>query len=162
MGRRGPPPKPSAQKKLEGTYRKDRAVGGGELTPPPAVPDCPKWLNKIARAEWDRVVPQLVELTVLTGLDGSALEGYCVAYANWVAAHLDVEKRGKKVKGQFGMEANPSVKDEKDWSDKRRVLAAELGLSPSARSRVKVPERSPTVDDSEAFLFKGPQLVKPA
>ncbi len=149
----GRPRKPTAQKKLEGTFRKDRALAN-ELAPPPGVPEPPKWLDKVARAEWARIVPQLTELGVLTRLDGQALEGYCVAYSNWVAAHLHVKKHGKRVKGPFGMEPNQNVKDEKDWSDKKRVLGADLGLNPTARSKVKAPERSPAklaIEDTPIF-----------
>jgi phage terminase small subunit len=49
--------------------------------------------------------------------------------------------------------------DERKEADR---LAQELGLSPSARSRVKVPEKPPAEDQTEAFLFGPPQLVKPA
>jgi P27 family predicted phage terminase small subunit len=160
MGRRGPPPKPSAQKKLEGTYRKDRAVGGGELAPPPAVPDCPLWLKGAAKKEWDRVVPQLSELGVLTGLDGGQLERYCDAYGSWLEARADVKKRGATIKGPFGPANNPNVKRAFDERKEADRLAQELGLSPSARSRVKVPEKE-AVDPAEAFLFGKPKLVQP-
>jgi P27 family predicted phage terminase small subunit len=162
VGRRGPPPKPTAQKKLEGTYRKDRAAGGNELAPPPAVPVCPKWLKGAAKIEWDRVVPQLAEAGVLTGLDGGQLERYCDAYGNWLAARADVTKRGVTLKTQFGPQNNPSVKRAFDERKEADRLAQELGLSPSARSRVKVPEKAPAADPTEAFLFGKPQLVKPA
>ncbi len=159
MGRRGPPPKPSAQKKLEGTYRKDRAAGGNELAPPPGVPVAPKWLDKEAKAEWARVVPQLVELAVLTGLDGGALERYCVAHSNWIRAQLDVQKKGQVIKTPFGPQKNPSLKIALEERAAARQLAGELGLSPSARSRVKVPEKPPKADETEAFLFPKPVLV---
>jgi P27 family predicted phage terminase small subunit len=155
MGRRGPPPKPAKLKKLEGTYRKDRDAGGQALEPPPGVPVRPKWLDKEASAEWDRVVPQLVELKVLTGLDGAALERYCVAHSNWVRAQRDVQKNGPVVKTPFGPQKNPNVKLAQDERAAARLLAGELGLSPSARSRVKVPERPPDQDEAEVFFFGG-------
>lgn len=160
MGRRGPPPKPKAQKKLEGTYRKDRDGGGDSLAPPPGVPVRPKWLEKEACAEWDRVVPQLVELNVLTGLDGGALERYCVAYSNWVRAQRDVQKNGLVLKTPFGPQKNPNVKIAQDERAAARLLAGELGLSPSARTRVKTPERPPAEDPTEAFLFGKPQVIQ--
>jgi P27 family predicted phage terminase small subunit len=158
VGRRGPPPKPTKLKKLEGTYRKDRDVGR-ELEPPPGVPVRPKWLDREACAEWDRVVPQLVELKVLTGLDGAALERYCVAHSNWVKAQRDVQKNGAVLKSQFGPMKNPNVKIAQDERAAARLLAGELGLSPSARSRVKVPEKTPDVDETEGFLFGGKPRV---
>lgn len=44
MGRRGPPPKPSALKKAQGTYRPDRAALR-EVEPTPGVPEMPRWLD---------------------------------------------------------------------------------------------------------------------
>lgn len=159
MGKRGPPPKPTKLKKLEGTYRKDRDIGG-ELAPPPGTPTIPKWLDEEAKAEWARIVPQLVELGVLTGLDGGALERYCVAHSNWVRAQLDVQKKGAVLKTPFGPQKNPNVKIALEERAAARQLAGELGLSPSARSRVKVPEKPAAEDNTEAFLFGPPQLVK--
>lgn len=160
MGRRGPPPKPRALKKLEGTFRKDRD-GGNVLEPPPGVPVCPKWLGKVAREEWERVVPQLVTLNVLTGLDGGALERYCVAHGNWVKAQRDVDKSGMVIKTPFGPQKNPSVKIAMDERAAARLLAGELGLSPSARSRVKVDKPQAPEDQSEKFLFGGkPRVIE--
>jgi P27 family predicted phage terminase small subunit len=159
MGRRGPPPKPRALKKLEGTFRKDRD-GGEVLEPPPGMPARPTWLDKEACAEWDRVVPQLEELGVLTGLDGGALERYCVAHSNWVNAQLDVQKRGRMLETPFGPQKNPMLKVAQDERSSARLLAGELGLSPSARSRVKMPERPAAEDTSESFLFGKPQVIQ--
>lgn len=163
MGRRGPAPKPTKLKKLEGTYRKDRDIGR-ELTPPPGVPEPPAWMRKkqqkLALAEWDRVVPQLAELGVLTGLDGGALERYCVAHSNWVKAQADVDAKGMVLKTPFGPQKNPSLKIALEERNAARQLAAELGLSPSARSRVKVPEKKADGDATGDFLFGPPQLVK--
>ena len=160
MGRRGPPPKPQALKKLQGTYRKDRDPGNAPA-PPPGVPICPKWLKGAAREEWDRVVPQLVELGWITGLDGAQLERYCDAHGNWLRARADVEKRGVTIKGPFGPTNNPNLKRAFDERKEADRLAQELGLSPSARSRVKVAEKKPVVDEAEEFLF-GPKLVTAA
>jgi P27 family predicted phage terminase small subunit len=159
VGRRGPPAKPKALKKLEGTYRKDRDAGGASFEPPPGVPEPPRWLDKEARAEWARVVPQLAELGVLTGLDGGALERYVVAHSNWVKAQADVQRYGTVLKSQFGPQKNPAVKIAQDERAAARLLAAELGLSPSARTRVKAPEKPPAADETAAFLFQ-PQVIE--
>jgi P27 family predicted phage terminase small subunit len=161
VGRRGPPPKPTAQKKLEGTYRKDRdPSAGAAFEPPPGAPQAPKWLDKEAKAEWARVVPLLLEGKVLTLLDGGALERYCVAHSNWVKAQRDVQKNGLVLKTQFGPQKNPAVKIAFDERAAAKQLAQELGLSPSARTRVKVAEKTAEKDQDEAFLFGKPRLVK--
>lgn len=141
----GRPRKPTEQKRREGTLRKDRSLEN-ELTPPPGVPVAPKWLDKEARVEWDRVVPQLAALGVLTGLDGGALERYCVAHSNWIRAQRAVQKEGTVIKTPFGPQKNPNVKIALDERAAARLLATELGLSPSSRSRVKAPEKPPAKD----------------
>lgn len=162
MGRRGPPPKPTAQKRLEGTYRKDRdPSAGAAFEPPLGVPVPPKWLDKEARAEWNRVVPLLVEGKVLSELDGGALERYVVAHGNWVKAQRDLQRKGPVIKTPFGLQANPNVKISQVERQAAKQLAQELGLSPSARTRVKVAEKPAAAkDNAEAFLFTKPQLVK--
>lgn len=163
MGKRGPPPKPTAQKKLEGTYRKDRdPSAGAAFEPPPGVPVRPKWLDKEACAEWDRVVPLLLAGKVLTELDGGALERYCVAHSNWVKAQRDVQRNGVVLRTKFGPMNNPNVRIAKDERAAAKQLAQELGLSPSARTRVKVTTPQAEEDKDESFLFGRPRLVPPA
>ncbi len=163
MGKRGPPPKPTKLKKLEGTYRKDRAAGGGEeMAPAPGTPIRPKWLDAEAKREWDRVVPQLAELGVLADIDGSMLADYCAAHALAVKAAAQYQREGLMLRTPFGPQKHPMIKVAQEARGQARLLAGEFGLSPSARSRVKLKEKPPETDPTEAFLFDGPKLVKPA
>jgi len=81
MGRRGPPPKPTALKLFAGTFRKDRAP---KREPKPAqtkgFPKPPSFLGQIAKQEWRRVVPELHKLGILTKVDRAALAAYCESY----------------------------------------------------------------------------------
>lgn len=159
MGRRGPPPKPTALKRLEGTYRKDRAARN-EVQVAPGVPARPEWLDAEAKREWDRVVPKLAQLGVLTDLDGSMLADYCATHSIAVKAAKRVQREGLMLKGPFGPVRNPLIKVAQEARAQARLLAAEFGLSPASRSRVSAAEKPKEEDKSEAFLFGGPRLVK--
>lgn len=155
MGRRGPPAKPTAQKRREGTYRKDRAPTR-EPAPTAGVPPCPPGISTDldARGCWERLVPELTRLKLLTLLDGPALEGLCRAYAVAVKADRKLRQHGVIVKTPWGLQQNPAVTISRSaWAEVRR-FAAEFGLSPAARSRVSVPKGS-EADPAEQFLFPG-------
>lgn len=178
MGRRGPPPKPSAQKKLAGTFRKDRAAKR-EMAPPPGTPPRPDWLDAEGRKEWDRVVPQLEALGVLSEIDGAMLADYCAAHALAVKATRAYQKQGLTVTINGQRLKNPNIKIAQEARAQARLLAGEFGLSPSSRSRVSTAaaeealknanERikgikktdpnapaAPSADPTESFLFGPP------
>lgn len=159
MGKRGPPSKPSEVKRLEGTYRPDRAAKA-EMKPPPAIPAPPDWLKDAARQEWERVVPVLAELGVLTAVDGAVLEAFCANYGMAVEYQQKADAE-PMVETMYGPKVNPAAGAAlKHWALAKQ-LGAELGLSPSARTRVSAPEKPKAADPTEDFLFTGPKLVKP-
>lgn len=158
MGRRGPPPLPSAVKKRRGTFQPCRAAKN-EMAPPPGVPVCPRYLDKLARTEWARVVPELMALGVMAVLYGSTLEGYCANYSSAVRYQKLADKK-PMTKTPFGEKANAaSAEARKHWSLVKQ-FGDLLGLSPSSSSRVSMAKKPEPVDATEAFLFGSPKLVK--
>jgi P27 family predicted phage terminase small subunit len=153
MGKGGRPRKPTALKKLQGTFRKDRAVAN-EPEPPKTCPDKPKGLDKIAAERWDFLAPQLHQMGVLTLVDGSVLEGFCRHYSRAVQADRAIDKFGMIVETPFGPKLNPAVRVSRESWTVLNQLSAKLGLSPSDRARLSVPEKAP-VDDTEEDLFGG-------
>lgn len=164
MGLRGPPPKPTVQKKMEGTFRPDRAPED-EPTPPAGIPDPPKLLTGRARDAWDRIGPELNAMGVLTRVDGIALELLCDAYAEWVAARDVVRRKGttyttKTANGRV-TRPHPAVRIAAEaWRRVHRMLL-EFGLTPAARTRVN---RVPTGDDGRPQdpwedIKRGPRLA---
>jgi P27 family predicted phage terminase small subunit len=96
------------------------------VTPPPA------WLSKHAKAEWRRVMPELVKRRILTQADLGSLESYCVS----IGRVRDLEKL-------LRTGIDPKLFRMQDQAIKTaRQLAAELGLTPVSRSR-------PSVRDNE-------------
>lgn len=105
MGARGPRPKPTRMKVIEGTFRPDRAPKN-EPKPPAKIPTAPKWLGPDAKAEWRRVTKQLAPLEMLTELDRTTLALYCQALQDYLDAQRDLEREY-----QFMMERLQEAKD---------------------------------------------------
>lgn len=177
MGKRGPPPKPSAVKKAQGTFHKNRSARN-EVAPPPGVPPRPAWLDAEGRAEWQRVVPQLQALGILSEIDGAMLADYCAAHSLSVRATKKYQREGPSVKVNGQVQRHPMIKVAQEARAQARLLAGEFGLSPSSRSRISAPDKDEGLSEANArmkaskvsegvstdpaadFLFK-PKLVKP-
>ena len=152
---RGRKPKPSSIKDLEGNPGK-RKVNDREPIPPDGIPDCPEFLNDEARAEWFRTAKVLTDMGLLTVADRSALAAYCVSYARWVQAEEQVKKFGTIVKSpekNFPMKS-PYLTVADQALENMRKLMVEFGLTPSSRSRIRVPD-GPAADEFDLFLEAG-------
>jgi P27 family predicted phage terminase small subunit len=155
MGKRGPPPKPTAQKVLEGTYRPDRAVRN-EWVPPVGAPPTPPGLDPVALARWEELAPELVSAGVLARVDGSVLEGHCRAFALFRRYTREAEKR-PMINTPWGRKPNPAAAEAKLWLGEMNRCGDRLGIGASARSRISTPEK-PKEDAAEKFLFGAGKL----
>lgn len=137
-GRSGRKPKPTYLKLLEGNPS-HRPLTKNEPKPQPGRPPCPRWLNLEAKREWRRIVPELEALGLLTIVDRAALAGYCQAYARWRQAEEAIEKYGMIGKTESGyVQQLPYVSIAQKSLQLMKNLAAEFGLTPSARSRLSL------------------------
>ena len=136
MGARGPRPEPTAIKQLKGNPGK-RPLNTAEPQPDKTVPVCPAWMNKHAKAEWKRIVPELERLGLLTCIDGGALEGYCQAYGQWVEAEKSLKKNGMTFTTPNGyVQQRPEVAIAQKYLTLMKNYLSEFGLSPSSRSKL--------------------------
>jgi P27 family predicted phage terminase small subunit len=121
---------------------------------PRTLPQCPTWLDDEAKVEWDRVVPELAASGVIGALDMMALATYCQTFATWKQCELQVRREGILVDAQMGgQKVHPLAKHARDLIGELRRLAAELGFTPAARSRLRVPPKASTEgDDFDAFV----------
>jgi P27 family predicted phage terminase small subunit len=116
---------------------------------PPAFkrlpPNPPEWLGELARAEWDRVVPELSRLDLVKEVDAAALASYCEMYETFVRATEDVHDRGLVVENKSvkkdGTEstwytANPAVAVQRNAQAAIRAWCSEFGLTPAAENKV--------------------------
>lgn len=152
MGRRGPTPKPTRLRLIEGNPSK-RPLNRNEPKPRPVRPPCPRWLNQEAKREWRRIVPELDALGLLTIVDRAALAGYCQAYARWRQAEEAIEKYGMIGKTESGyVQQLPYVSIAQKSLQILKGFAQEFGLTPSSRSRMSVAD--PESDDEMEELVR--------
>lgn len=85
--------KPKKLHMLHGTLRGDRH-NLDEPEPEPNIPDPPPHLKGYALEEWERIVPELYELGLLSNIDRAALAAYCQAYRQHVEAVEAMEQKG--------------------------------------------------------------------
>tara|TARA_Y100000593_G_scaffold34340_1_gene67365 strand:+ start:1177 stop:1653 length:477 start_codon:yes stop_codon:yes gene_type:complete len=156
MGKRGPAPTPSAVLKLRGSWRAD--ANKAEPKPKAGKPVCPKWLDKNAKAAWRQLVPQLADMGVLTKIDGQALALLCQTWGKWRKAEEMIAKHGEvyPIKNDAGevkyLQQSPYVSIARSAADQLSRLFREFGMTPSARTRIEVPEQSNKEDDKRGFL----------
>lgn len=114
------------------------------------APECPEWLDDIAREEWARIVPELVKLRLAVGADTGLLASYCSNYSIWRGATERVQKEGQTVLNARGeIRAHPCVRIAQNAAVEMRKLASEFGFSPAARGKIETPAL-PT-QESDAF-----------
>ena len=137
-GRSGVRALPTELKILRGTDRPDRRPAN---TPEPEIlslaPEPPVALDRWARAEWDRIAPELVRLHLLSHLDLGALVGYCQAFGDAIAARKHIARNGRYVRTKSGgFTLSPAVRDAYRAAELMRGYLIEFGMSPSSRARV--------------------------
>ncbi|MDY8111164.1 phage terminase small subunit P27 family [Fulvimarina sp. 2208YS6-2-32] len=117
--------------------RKPETVTAGSH-PITTVPTPPTWLSKDAKAEWRRVAPVLVERGVLTIADLGTLEGFCVAQGLIRSCQRVRDTEGDFYTAPTGPKRHPAVTTQDAALKTARLFAAELGLTPYARSRTAI------------------------
>lgn len=144
MTKPGPQPTPTHLKIVRGN-RKDR-INFNEPKPKKAKPICPEWLSEQAKQIWERTASQLEMMNLLYEADQDILAAYSNAVATYILASKMVDETGILVEGRRdGMVTNPAVRIQRDSATLIKQLAGELGLTPSARTRLKAEEN----DDQE-------------
>lgn len=124
----------------------------------------PKGLTSEARNEWKRIVPLLLQMGVLTAVDGVALAAYCSCYSQWMIADRHIRKFGmvmaivEEETGQAVLKVNPAVRIRSDALRLMNTYLSKFGLDPKSRAGLvvndgrggfKAPEKT---DALEKFL----------
>lgn len=152
MGKRGPCKKPTALRIFEGNPSR-RPLNTREPKPTLGVPVCPEWLDTEARAEWERIVPELKRLGMLATIDRAELSAYCQSWSEYVAATKLVREQGTIVVSKQGTQKNPNCAVQNEAWARFHKTAIMFGLNPSSRSTMVAPGVSKG-GKLEAFLSK--------
>jgi P27 family predicted phage terminase small subunit len=159
--KRGPKPKPTATHKLNGNPSRLNLAEREANEPKPEkpagendLPRAPKYFSKIARKEWQRIVPLLFRADLLTKVDTAALEGYCQAYNDMVKSAKFLNSLGddKQPVWQTSNGAYVQFPQVSMFNKSARLVAAfcaEFGLTPSSRGRMGIEgdEKDDDMDD---------------
>jgi len=150
VGRRGPAPQPTNIRLLHGNPSK-RTFNKREPQPRRERPSCPRWLKGEARKEWQRVIPELDRLRLLTVVDRAALATYCQAWSRYVEAEAMLSKIGSilKAKDSDYFQISPYATISKQNALLVKAFCQEFGLTPASRTRISVPK--PPDDDDEGL-----------
>ena len=135
---RGRKPKPTHLKLLEGNPG-HRPINGTEPKPPGELPTCPSHLSPTAKAEWKRLARDLNRIGLLTLVDRAALATYCQSYGRWVEAERKLQETPPLLKTPAGyIQLSPWLTIANKERELMARYMAELGLTPSSRSRLAV------------------------
>ena len=137
-------PKPTALKKLEGTFRKDRAPKN-EITPTiPINLLIPSELNEDGQWLWQRIVAEYLPVGLLTNVDEGSLKILCNEYGTYMEADDLIKAKGLEVSDDKGnIVANPMLKVRNDAMKNYNSLCSKFGITPSDRARLSAPEKQP-------------------
>lgn len=113
----------------------------------------PEWLkNKIAIAEWKRILPQLLSIDVVGNLDLANVAGYCNAYANYRKATEELDKMPLVYvdKADGKTKSNPYIDIQAKYAQEMRRFADLCGMSISSRLKAAATKTQQTEDVIES------------
>lgn len=146
------PAKPANLKLLEGRGP-GRDSGGRPIKPVPAfvrlAPEAPEHLSPEARAEWERVVPEMQRLELLKTVDRASLAAYCECWSRFVEARMTIAVDGMYLRDRDGspIKKHPAVLILEAASKELRAWAGQFGLTPAAEANLTA--GLPLGDDDE-------------
>lgn len=150
MGKRGPSPKPTPIRVLEGVPG-HRPLNENEPKPANGTPPMPPHLDRRARVVWRQIVPELARLGLLTIVDGEALAAYCTAASMAYECRKVLKEKGMTFKTPSGyLQQRPEVSILNKAMHVIKAFGQEFGLTPSARTRLATEEKQE--DELDAIL----------
>ena len=143
------PRKPTALKKIEGTYRKDRAAQN-EIKPTLEISVTPPDdLNEWGKRYWMQIMEEYAPIGLVTKIDLGALKTCCMWFGIMMEADDIIQAKGLEVeepiysqKGELvGTKTipNPMLKVASDASKNYRQYMIEFGLTPASRVKLSAP-----------------------
>lgn len=140
--------KTQEQKKLQGTYRKDR--NGGLVIPEKidGIPAAPQRLDETGAKIWGLVCGELYTKNIMYTMDLPQLEIYCKAMQDYWKADDMIEEEGAvyyhtNKAGETNPTQSPWINVKmKSWEIINR-LSAKFGMTPIDRNKLDAPKEEP-------------------
>jgi phage terminase small subunit len=153
MGLRGPPPKPTRVRILEGNLAR-RPLPGNEPQYSPGIPERPTGMSAGARKIWDMLVREMAASGVLRTVDGLALTQLCEDEAmldtlrkGMAEMTREISKKAKAKKMELPggpliqlsrtIEGRRTLSTIREISTQIIVQRREFGLTPASNGRVQ-------------------------
>lgn len=166
MTKRGPKPKPTNLRIFEGNPSR-RALNEHEpQSDLPAVKPSAVGMDEIASLEWDRVLAAMPP-GIYSALDTGALATYALAWSLLVKSQKEIDEHGvterlfKQTRDGdvllVGVSVNPAVRTWKAASETLVKMTDRLGLNPSVRTRLQVPQKGSRPESKFAGLLGSDQ-----
>lgn len=151
---RGRKPKPTKLKELNGNAGKRPLNKNEPQFDQITNIEPPEWLEPLAVAMWQRVVPQLCANELLTVGDLHNVEAFCTAYARWRQAQIEINNYGVVVPHpETGvLQKNPAVTVMNETARQLVTFGSLLGLDPASRARLTGGAKSEVVGNPFADL----------
>ncbi|WP_413732330.1 phage terminase small subunit P27 family [Sodalis sp. RH20] len=148
-------PKPTHLKIVTGNPGK-RPLNEDEPKPPREIPSPPAYLSDWGKAAWGRLTLLLDQMGVLTVADTMALERLCDLYAEILRLRNQIDTEGNtytvETDGGFLIKGHPAVGQLADADRRFKGYLIEFGLTPAARTKVKVDGGKKEKDPLERFF----------
>jgi P27 family predicted phage terminase small subunit len=153
MGKRGFQPAPTALKLLNGT-RPDR-INHDEPKPRDGLPVCPPDCSPQVREIWDYTVAELAVMKVLSPADRDGLRAYCEAVALHRMACEALANEELAEQALHGGYRHSAVTIQRETAATMKTWAQEFGLTPAARSQIRVAGAKNPKPQGAARLLSG-------
>jgi P27 family predicted phage terminase small subunit len=150
-------PKPTHLKVVTGNPGK-RKLNDKEPQPEKSIPSPPEHLTDWGKVAWGKLSVLLDGMGVLTVADSMALERLCDIYADILQLRDTIAIEGRtytvptQQEGGFLIKANPAVAMLADADRRFKSYLVEFGLTPAARTKVKVDGGEKEEDPLNAFF----------
>ena len=139
MGRK---PLSTATKEASGAFVKDpQRRNHDEPTPIVGRPPMPASVeeDQVAKDCWNRVCDELQAMRVLTRADVFLLEQYATNYSQWRwLSQMVREGNCRDIGNKGNVVTSPEAQQVHKYADRLLKILVELGLTPSARTKIKV------------------------
>jgi P27 family predicted phage terminase small subunit len=141
MGARGPAPKATNMRILEGNPGR-LPINHDEPQPEPGA-KCPYWATDGAREVWEEVAPVLITCGILTQADQVMFAAWCDAVANYKLVSAEIEfNTQKSAECDSPVYAQKEIKSliasQRNYAELMVRFGTKFGLSPGDRTGLKV------------------------
>lgn len=141
----GRPKKPTQIKKLNGTFREDRALDD-EMMPSKLsfAPSPPDLLSMRGKTLWASVCAELAELEMLHRVDLEQIAAYCSEMDGYWTTVSEIQDDGAVIRG-VNKEGNPYVIQnpligiKNTYLKNATAIASKFGFSPADRTKIAAP-----------------------